>query len=109
MAGGLFIIDRKYFFDLGAYDEGMDIWGAENLELSFRVFIFWVYFWVLKITKYFEMFCLLLLYMLKNVFPITYEDYLYYFYSKYLLKLVRKYSKMFFFFLIRFGCVEVLY
>ena len=37
MAGGLFTINREYFYEIGAYDDGMEVWGGENLEMSFRV------------------------------------------------------------------------
>lgn len=34
---GCFVVDRQYFAEIGLLDEGMEIYGGENVELGVRV------------------------------------------------------------------------
>lgn len=34
---GCFIVDRQYFEEIGLLDEGMEVYGGENVELGIRV------------------------------------------------------------------------
>lgn len=37
MVGAAYAIERNFFQEMGTYDEGMKVWGGENLEMAWRV------------------------------------------------------------------------
>ena len=39
MAGGVYAITKDWFFASGGYDEGLEVWGVENVEMAMRVWM----------------------------------------------------------------------
>jgi len=39
MVGCAFAISKRYFWELGAYDTGLQFWGGEQFELAFKLWL----------------------------------------------------------------------
>ncbi|ELU15390.1 hypothetical protein CAPTEDRAFT_176329 [Capitella teleta] len=39
LVGCVMAVDKAYFFSIGAFDEGLRVWGGENIELAFRTWM----------------------------------------------------------------------
>lgn len=35
--GGIFAIEKRFFREIGEFDDGMQFWGGENIDLALRV------------------------------------------------------------------------
>ncbi|XP_064615484.1 putative polypeptide N-acetylgalactosaminyltransferase 9 [Liolophura sinensis] len=51
MLGTEFAIDKQFFLDLGGYDPGMEIWGGEEMELSFKTWMCGGSMWVIPCSS----------------------------------------------------------
>ncbi|KAK2193092.1 hypothetical protein NP493_17g06021 [Ridgeia piscesae] len=38
--GGMFAIEKQFFREIGEFDDGMQFWGGENIDLALRVWLF---------------------------------------------------------------------
>jgi polypeptide N-acetylgalactosaminyltransferase len=39
LVGCAIAVQKDYFFRIGSFDEGMKVWGGENIELGFRAWM----------------------------------------------------------------------